>query len=97
MSAPHVSRELPGWIDLIFGCKQQGEAAVEALNVFYYSTYQDAVDVDACADEAQRQALLAHMNEGEGVQWERPGTSRVQREQQREREQQQQQVHFIRC
>ena len=29
--------------------------------------------------ELRRQALLAHMNEGEGAQWERPGASRVQR------------------
>ena len=42
----------------MFGYKQQGEAAVEALNVFYYCTYQDAVDVDA-VEEAQRAALLS--------------------------------------
>ncbi len=35
-----MSRELPGWIDLVFGHKQQGEAAVEALNVFFYLTYE---------------------------------------------------------
>ena len=58
---------------------------------------RSAGDVADAEGELRRQALLAHMNEGEGVQWERPGTSRVQREQQREREQQQQQVHFIRC
>ena len=55
-----MSRALPEWIDLVFGHRQQGEAAVEALNVFYYCTYQDAVDVDA-VDDAQRAALLAQM------------------------------------
>ena len=50
LESPHASRELPDWIDLVFGHKQQGEAAVEALNVFYYCTYQGAVDVDAVDD-----------------------------------------------
>ena len=36
----HVSSHLHEWIDLIFGCKQRGEEAVEALNVFYYCTYE---------------------------------------------------------
>lgn len=35
-----MSAHLHEWIDLIFGFKQKGPAAVEALNVFYYCTYE---------------------------------------------------------
>lgn len=35
-----MSSHLHEWIDLIFGCKQRGEEAVKALNVFYYCTYE---------------------------------------------------------
>ena len=47
LECPHASKHLPSWIDLVFGAKQQGEAAVTALNVFYYCTYADAVDLKA--------------------------------------------------
>lgn len=35
-----MSNHLHEWIDLIFGYKQRGEEAVNALNVFYYCTYE---------------------------------------------------------
>ena len=35
-----MSNNLNHWIDLIFGYKQKGPAAAEALNVFYYVTYE---------------------------------------------------------
>lgn len=54
LESEHVSEHLHEWLDLIFGAKQQGKAALEATNVFYYLTYEGAVDLDRIIDPLQK-------------------------------------------
>ncbi|CAE8595330.1 unnamed protein product [Polarella glacialis] len=44
LESPVVSAALHLWVDLIWGCRQNGENAREALNVFYPLTYETGVD-----------------------------------------------------
>uniref|UniRef100_A0A8C9V1S1 LPS-responsive vesicle trafficking, beach and anchor containing n=1 Tax=Scleropages formosus TaxID=113540 RepID=A0A8C9V1S1_SCLFO len=56
-----VSSQLHLWIDLIFGYRQQGPEAVKALNVFYYLTYEGAVDLGSIGDPKLREAVEAQI------------------------------------
>lgn len=54
LESEHVSANLHKWVDLVFGWQQSGPEAVKANNLFYYLTYEGAVDLDAIEDPVRR-------------------------------------------
>lgn len=61
LESDYVSEHLHEWIDLIFGEKQRGPEGVNALNMFYYLTYEGTVDIDAITDPIQRDSIIAQI------------------------------------
>ncbi|CAE7758637.1 rg, partial [Symbiodinium microadriaticum] len=61
MESDYASEHLHIWIDLVFGQKQVGQAAVDACNLFHYLTYENAIDIESIEDPLQRNAMKAQV------------------------------------
>ena len=62
LESDYVSANLHKWIDLIFGARQQGEAAKECHNTFHHLVYAGNVDIFSIKDPLQRNATIGFIN-----------------------------------
>ncbi|KAF7990932.1 hypothetical protein HCN44_000737 [Aphidius gifuensis] len=62
LECDYVSQNLHHWIDLIFGCKQNGQSAVDAVNVFHHLFYEGNVDIYTIDDPLKKNATIGFIN-----------------------------------
>ncbi|MPC95555.1 WD repeat and FYVE domain-containing protein 3 [Portunus trituberculatus] len=62
LECDYVSAHLHEWIDLIFGYKQLGQPAVEAVNVFHHLFYEGNVDIYNIDDPLKKNATIGFIN-----------------------------------
>ncbi|KAI9607979.1 hypothetical protein H4Q26_005431 [Puccinia striiformis f. sp. tritici PST-130] len=58
LESDFVSSKIHHWIDLIFGYKQRGQAALDAVNVFQEVSYEGTVSLDAIVDDRERSSSI---------------------------------------
>ena len=61
LESPEVSSKIGSWIDLIFGYKQRGQAAIDAINVFQPQTYD--LSYLSNEDEEHKKAIYDAINQ----------------------------------
>lgn len=61
-----VSEHIKNWIDLIYGCKQKGKAAVDSMNIYFPLTYENAINIEKVIDPEERLSMetqIAHFGQ----------------------------------
>mmetsp|Transcript_20253 Transcript_20253/g.37790 ORF Transcript_20253/g.37790 Transcript_20253/m.37790 type:complete len:2300 (-) Transcript_20253:736-7635(-) len=59
LESEYVSMHLNEWIDLIFGCKQQGEPALSVSNAYHPSYYSESFDIDPISERGLLDSVLS--------------------------------------
>ncbi|KAL4641072.1 WD repeat- and FYVE domain-containing protein 4 isoform X1 [Arapaima gigas] len=62
LECDYVSAHLHLWIDLIFGFKQQGLAAMDAVNTFHPYFYVEKLDAENLKDPLKKQTILGYIS-----------------------------------